>query len=493
MALQPPAAFAPARVPTAVVPDIRHEAAWLSASAEAGAVLCWGAAVVLLAWLLLCRRDLLDPRAGAVLLACVLAGAGAVVAEVAGGGLFALGLVVLAAVALAVGFCPARHAARGRSDGGGLPDFLATMPEAIFLARVTADGLLRIEAATPGFARLLGIPAERVAGGLPAPLAGVVPGWRAAAARGETVEHEATVDILGTRRCLRTVLVPQRDAAGNVAALVGWVRDVTAARRLEQGLAQSARLATVGTMCAGLAHEASQPLNAATLWLRRVRSAAQGLPEASRAPIVQAAQVVDDQLRRAGALIGQIRSLAEEDPRTADTFDAALSVAAAMRLAAARYAAEGIAIVLGGAGAPLPVRGSAARLEQAVLQLLSNACDAVLERRLHDPAAPARVEVLLRCGGAAVAIEVRDSGTGVPEELASAIFDPFFTTKEPGRGSGLGLALAAGVARAMGGGIETWNLASGGACFRMELALADPVPDPVAGPLPSRTADAAAA
>jgi C4-dicarboxylate-specific signal transduction histidine kinase len=229
-------------------------------------------------------------------------------------------------------------------------------------------------------------------------------------------------------------------------------------------------------MCAGLAHEASQPLNAATLWLRRVRAAAQGLPEAQRAPLVQAAQVVDDQLRRAGALIEQIRSLAEEDPRTAESFDAARPVAAAMRLAAARYAAEGIAIAFEGSNAPLPVRGSATRLEQAVLQLLSNACDAVLERRQRDPMAPARVDVLLRRAGGAVAIEVRDSGAGVPAGLVPMIFDPFFTTKEPGRGSGLGLALAAGVARAMDGGIETWNLPSGGACFRMELALAEPLP-----------------
>jgi two-component system C4-dicarboxylate transport sensor histidine kinase DctB len=160
-----------------------------------------------------------------------------------------------------------------------------------------------------------------------------------------------------------------------------------------------------------------------------------------------------------------------------------------MRLAAARHAAEGIAIVLGGAGAGLPVRGIAARLKHAVVQLLANACDALLERRLRDPAAPARVEVALRRTGTAVAIEVRDSGTGVPDDLARVIFDPFFTTKAPGRCSGLGLALAAGVARAMGGRIETWNLPAGGACFRMELALADSV----SGPLPIRTADAAAA
>jgi C4-dicarboxylate-specific signal transduction histidine kinase len=87
--------------------------------------------------------------------------------------------------------------------------------------------------------------------------------------------------------------------------------------------------------------------------------------------------------------------------------------------------------------------------------------------------------VALRREGQQVMVEVRDSGEGIPEALRETIFDPFFTTKDPGRGIGLGLPLAAGVARAMGGGIEAWNLASGGACFRMALA-AVPALRPVA-------------
>jgi signal transduction histidine kinase len=62
----------------------------------------------------------------------------------------------------------------------------------------------------------------------------------------------------------------------------------------------------------------------------------------------------------------------------------------------------------------------------------------------------------------------------VAHALGGAIFDPFFTTKEPGCGTGLGLSFVAGVAGAMGGGIETWNLPGGGACFRMHLAAIPP-------------------
>ena len=116
-------------------------------------------------------------------------------------------------------------------------------------------------------------------------------------------------------------------------------------------------------------------------------------------------------------------------------------------------------------------------------QLLSNARDAVLDRRRTNCTAPARIDVFLRHEAdpqaGRVVIEVRDSGTGVPDALADAIFDPFFTTRDPGCGTGLGLPFAAGVAQAMGGGIETWNLPGGGACFRMELA-ASPTPSDAA-------------
>jgi C4-dicarboxylate-specific signal transduction histidine kinase len=130
-------------------------------------------------------------------------------------------------------------------------------------------------------------------------------------------------------------------------------------------------------------------------------------------------------------------------------------------------------MTLRAADRPLPVQGSAGRLEQAVMNLLANARDAVMERRGSEPDAAASVEVVLAEQSGAVVVEVRDSGTGIPEAAADAIFDQFFTTKDPGRGIGLGLPFAAGAARAMGGRLEAWNRPGGGASFRLELPLAD--------------------
>lgn len=376
--------------------------------------------------------------------------------------------------------------ARARAAEARMAAFLGALPDALLVLRVGADGALRVEAVNPSFERIFGLPATHVAGAsaeevLPAALAApVVARWRQVASTGVVAEEEMTAELGTGQRVLQMVLVPMRGPDGQVERLLGSVRDVTATHRLQRSLVQSARLATVGTICAGLAHEASQPLNVASLWLRRLRATAEDVPDAVRAPIMRAVQVVESQLHRAGDLIARIRALAGEDGREAACFDAAGPVGAALRIAATRYAAEGITLALRGAEGALPVRGSPARLEQAVLHLLSNARDAVLERRRTDPLAPARIDVALRyeAGPPAtrVAIEVQDSGTGVADALAGAIFDPFFTTKEPGCGTGLGLSFVAGVARAMGGGIETWNLPGGGACFRIELAA---IPDAV--------------
>ena len=357
--------------------------------------------------------------------------------------------------------------------------FLSHVPEALFVLRVSADGVVQVEAVNAAFERIFGTRAA--VGAAAAPLlppalaAHVGRRWREVVATGTPEECELTADLPGGRRSWQIALVPMRAADGRVERLLGSARDVTATRRLQEGLVQSARLATVGTMCAGLAHEASQPLNAATLWLRRVRLAGRTLPEAERRAFAKAAQVVEVQLRRAGELLQQIRALAGEEPRDVAWFDAAEPIASALRIAATQYAPDAITLALEGGGVRLPVRGSPPRLEQAVLQLLSNARDAVQERRLREPRVTARIEVALHRAAGVVAVEVRDSGCGVPEALAGRIFDPFFTTKEPGRGVGLGLPLAASIARGMGGGLTTWNLPGGGACFRLEMAMAEPM------------------
>lgn len=358
--------------------------------------------------------------------------------------------------------------------------FIANLAEALFVLRVDQGGTRFVtETVNPAYERLFGLPASQVVGKdaqtgfIPGVTERVMPNWQRAVATGEVQRYEVEAETPQGHRLWQTVLVPMRNAAGEVDRLLGSARDVTETRRLQAGIVESARLATIGTMCAGLAHETSQPLNAAALWLRHARNAATGLMTEQGARLMAALNVIDSQLRRAGDLVSRIRGLATETGE-AETFDAARVARAAVRIADGQYAPDGIALSFTAPSGPLPVTGSPARLEEAVLHLLSNARDAVLEARATDPAAPARIGVALREQGGRVVIEVRDSGPGVPDALRQSIFDPFFTTKDPGHGSGLGLSLAAAVARGMGGGIAVSNPPEGGACFTMTLVLSEP-------------------
>ncbi|NKC30038.1 sensor histidine kinase [Falsiroseomonas selenitidurans] len=371
--------------------------------------------------------------------------------------------------------------ARALASEARVTAFIDNLAEALFVIRINGADDFVVETVNPAFERLFGLRgadiAQRPVAEVIAPhlLAAAMPHWQQALETRRPVEYVMDAETMLGPRIWQTVLVPMTGADGTVESLLGSARDITLTRRLQADLLQSARLATVGTMCAGLAHETSQPLNAATLWLRNARAAAAELgPADPAARLGTALGVIDSQLRRAGDLVARIRALPGAESGAAQVFDAARCAAAAVRTAAGQYAPERIDVVLRSDVASLPVQGVPARLEQALLQLLSNARDAVQDRRLRDPDAAAEILVTLAEDGGEAVIEVRDNGTGVPDALRDVIFDPFFTTRDPGRGSGLGLPLAAAIARAMGGRIDVHNLPDGGAVFTMRLALAQP-------------------
>ncbi|HOU94858.1 MAG TPA: ATP-binding protein, partial [Polyangiaceae bacterium] len=122
-----------------------------------------------------------------------------------------------------------------------------------------------------------------------------------------------------------------------------------------------------------------------------------------------------------------------------------------------------------------PVRGSAARLGQVLLNLLVNAAQAI------PPGAVEQNQVTVATGtgeDGAVLITITDSGCGVPEELRNRIFDPFFTTKPPGQGTGLGLAICLKIVRELGGAIELESRLGAGTTFRVRLPVATEAPPP---------------
>jgi PAS domain S-box-containing protein len=254
-----------------------------------------------------------------------------------------------------------------------------------------------------------------------------------------------------------------------VAARLLVVRDVTERRQVQQQLLQSAKLATLGEMAAGLVHELSQPLNI-------IRLTAEGAlmfierGKATQEWQAQQFQLVADQAERTAEIIDDIRIFSRRDTSPVQLFDAIQAVRSAVGVLEAQFRPDDIDLVVELAD-PVPVRGRRVQLEQVVMNLLANAHHAVRERR-ESMAADwrGRVTITAVVADGLLRVTVTDNGPGIPPALRPRIFEPFFTTKEAGRGTGLGLSVSFGIINAMGGRLEAPDCPEG-ACFRITLPV----------------------
>ncbi|MPT25039.1 MAG: HAMP domain-containing protein, partial [Starkeya sp.] len=233
-------------------------------------------------------------------------------------------------------------------------------------------------------------------------------------------------------------------------------------RQTRDELVQSAKLAALGQMAAGIGHELNQPLaairshahNGAVLLKRgRGDDAAESLAR------------IEGLTVRMAQSIAHLKRFARRPEPALGAVDLETVVEGALSLFAQRIADERIE-VLRAVPPGLRVRAEEVRLEQVLVNLIANAMDAV-----HD-AATRRIEIRARREGEHVSIEIVDSGTGIGDAQRSDIFDPFFTTKPPGSGLGLGLSLSFNIIRDFGGRLLLKHSSPAGSTFAIELSEA---------------------
>ncbi|HYG85773.1 MAG TPA: ATP-binding protein [Azospirillum sp.] len=345
--------------------------------------------------------------------------------------------------------------------------FFSNLAESLFVIAVRADGTFAIDTINPAHARATGLDPDVICG---RPVDAVLPPetaahikerYAACVAAGGPIDYEETLDLPSGRRTWHTVLVPIRDAAGGVVQLLGSARDITERKRLQEELVQTSKMATLGTLAAGMAHEMSQPLNVIRIWaetaLTRLRDGA-----LDRGRIEKVLVLVAEQTERMGKIIDHIRTFSRRDGGGSQDFDPAESVQSAVELLCHQYELEDITIALAVSEEGWLVRGRPFQLEQVILNLLSNARDAILDRRSRSPGGGRiHVDFRVRATNRTAIISITDDGGGIAEEVLSRIFDPFFTTKEVGKGSGLGLSIGYGIIDSMGGRIEAANVDHG--------------------------------
>jgi two-component system NtrC family sensor kinase len=281
------------------------------------------------------------------------------------------------------------------------------------------------------------------------------------------------MNVNNLRLALKTKQGATRPVAANAASLLspeGHVRgviaigqDLTRAEQLESQVQQAQKLASFGRLAAGIVHELNNPLTSITLNTELLRqelvldhSAASSQRE-KVASIEAAAQRILSFTRE---LLDYARPALDET-RPVEVRDL---LQTAVEFCEHHVRQSGAMVHLSVPQGLPPVLGVRSHLQQVVVNLLSNACDAMSE--------PGTIEVSAEVGGGEVAIHVRDEGAGIRPELLEKIFDPFVSTKPSGRGTGLGLSIVQGIVHKHGGQISVRSQLGKGTTFTVVLPAA---------------------
>ncbi len=236
-------------------------------------------------------------------------------------------------------------------------------------------------------------------------------------------------------------VVPIEDPTEELAALV-LVEDLSEVRRLERQLVRAEKLATVGVLTAGLAHEIGTPLG-----IIRVR--AETLLESLPAEEERSLSSILGQIDRISTTIRQLLDFSREQTVSPTTTDACAVAKNTAELLSWRLRQKKLRFDATTDTEPPLVAADPGQLQQVMVNLIMNACDACAEE--------GRISVrICKSGplGKLVRIDVEDDGCGIAPDHVDAVFDPFFTTKKRGEGTGLGLSVVASIVRNHGGQIS---------------------------------------
>ena len=260
-------------------------------------------------------------------------------------------------------------------------------------------------------------------------------------------------------------VVPRIDLRGDVDGSWILLTDVTSLRSAEEKVVRSQRLATLGQMATGMAHEINQPLQSIRLTLANLKRLL-GREASDPEPALKKTDQIDEQVARIAGLVEHMKSYGRIDPSQWQDFSADQTITSVIKAWAKSFETQGIHLETAlAAGDDTLIPGSGSQFEEVILNLLSNARDAYRE---SGRTGAIRISSSLASG--IYTLDVEDDAGGVAPEHLNRIFDPFFTTKAPNKGAGLGLSASYGIIDDMGGQITVANSASG-ARFTIRLPL----------------------
>ncbi|GAA3728627.1 hypothetical protein GCM10022269_02870 [Sphingorhabdus rigui] len=260
-------------------------------------------------------------------------------------------------------------------------------------------------------------------------------------------------------------------AQGAEQEAVGIIMDISEQKASEDQLLQSDKMASLGRMMSGTAHELNQPLNFIKLAASNLReNAVRGRLEAEK--FIPKLENVVAQVERASAILLQMRIFGRTSKEAPSAINIQSTVEAVILMAEPQMELDGTQLVTEVKASGIYVRAMPVMLEQVFLNLFINANDAIRSRHDAGDSAEGEIKITIDRNDRSAFITVADNGPGIAPDVLPKIFEPFFTTKPPKEGTGLGLSISYGIIRDMGGVLRA-ETSRKGARFIIELPLAD--------------------
>jgi C4-dicarboxylate-specific signal transduction histidine kinase len=271
--------------------------------------------------------------------------------------------------------------------------------------------------------------------------------------------HQSNLRLAKSRKAMIHIMGDLRETTAEIQRREQELRDK------QEQLVQAGKMAMIGELATGIAHELNNPLNNIGLFVGNAIDRIE-LSMADKELVLRELRNTLQQVRKATEIISHLRTFGRAAAVSREPVNINEVIERAVALMQAQLRLRQIAVQLDLSPRPPTVIGNAIQLEQVFINLLANARDAVAD-------APRKL-ISIRCAvdGGHVCVSVRDTGPGIPEGLEQRIFDPFFTTKDVGTGTGLGLSITYSIIKEHHGTISVTNSPDAGAEFLLEFPLA---------------------
>ena len=270
--------------------------------------------------------------------------------------------------------------------------------------------------------------------------------------------HRSNLRLADSRKAMIHIMGDLRETTAEMQRREQELRDK------QEQLVQAGKLATLGELTTGVAHELNNPLNNTGLFVGNALDLIE-LGAADKGQIVRELRQAMQQVSKATQIISHLRTFGRAAPVSREPISLKPVIERALSLVQEQLRLHEIEVTLDLGPEEAVVVGNPIQLEQVFINLLTNARDAVADSLRKA------IRISASVGSAAVEIAFVDTGHGIPSGLERRIFDPFFTTKEVGKGTGLGLSITYGIVKEHGGTISVVSTPGEGATFLIQLPL----------------------